>query len=387
MRVLFTNAGSAGHFGPLIPFARAVLDAGGDVLVATKASMAGMVEAAGFEVWPLAEASPADRGPIFGQAFQLDHDAANELVAREVFGRLDTAATLPGVLEACATWRPDVVVHEPAELAAVLVAEHLGIPRARVGIVLGATEEQFRYFTAQGVAELRAELGLAPDPDGEAIAAAPYLTLTPSALEDPAAPGPADALRFREEVPAANELPDWWPGNDAPLLYVTFGSVAAAMGFYPAVYRAAVDALAGLDVRILLTTGHAADPAELGALPSNVHVERWVPQADVMPQASAMVVHGGFGTVRAALCAGLPLAVAPLFADQPYNARRVAAMGAGIAIEGGPGALAGLGHAVRTILDDPSYAAAASAVAADAATLPPVTEAVSALQALAAAPA
>ena len=56
-----------------------------------------------------------------------------------------------------------------------------------------------------------------------------------------------------------------------------------------------------------------------------------------MPHAAAMVCHGGFGTVRAGLAAGVPLAVLPLFADQPDNARRVAELGAGIALDDGAG--------------------------------------------------
>ena len=52
-----------------------------------------------------------------------------------------------------------------------------------------------------------------------------------------------------------------------------------------------------------------------------------------------MVCHGGFGTVRGGLTAGVPMAVLPLFADQPYNAARVAEIGAGIALDaaGRPG--------------------------------------------------
>ena len=114
-----------------------------------------------------------------------------------------------------------------------------------------------------------------------------------------------------------------------------------------------------------------------------MHVERWVPQADVVPHAAAMVCHGGFGTVRGAVSAGLPLVVVPLFADQPYNARRVASLGAGIALDGGPAAVAGVGKAVERILADPSYAAAAGDVAAEARALPPVDAAVGVLTDLA----
>ena len=53
----------------------------------------------------------------------------------------------------------------------------------------------------------------------------------------------------------------------------------------------------------------------------NVHVARWVPQADVMPHAAAMICHGGSGTVtRGRWRPACPLACVPLFADQPHNA-------------------------------------------------------------------
>jgi UDP:flavonoid glycosyltransferase YjiC (YdhE family) len=43
--------------------------------------------------------------------------------------------------------------------------------------------------------------------------------------------------------------------------------------------------------------------------------------------------HGGSGSTLGALAAGVPLAVLPLFADQPQNARRGAEVGAGVAVE------------------------------------------------------
>jgi MGT family glycosyltransferase len=131
-------------------------------------------------------------------------------------------------------------------------------------------------------------------------------------------------------------------------------------------------------VRVLVTIGRDRDPAELGPVPGNVHVERWVPQAAV-PHAAAMVCHGGFGTVRAGLTAGMPMAVLPLFADQPYNARRVAELGAGIQVDGAEG----IADAVRALLDDPRYARGAAAVAEEVRSLPTVDTAVGILRDLA----
>jgi UDP:flavonoid glycosyltransferase YjiC (YdhE family) len=85
-----------------------------------------------------------------------------------------------------------------------------------------------------------------------------------------------------------------------------------------------------------------------------------------------MVCHGGTGTVRGGLAAGVPLAVLPLFADQPYNAARVAELGAGIALEPGPAAMA---DAVRALLGDPGYAEQAALVADAIRALPSVDDA------------
>ena len=91
----------------------------------------------------------------------------------------------------------------------------------------------------------------------------------------------------------------------------------------------AADALGRLPVRGLVTTGPAVDPAAIRA-PANVSVRRWVRHADVLPYCSAVLTHGGHGTVIKALAAGVPLVVAPLGRDQPDNAARVVHAGAGL---------------------------------------------------------
>jgi MGT family glycosyltransferase len=170
-----------------------------------------------------------------------------------------------------------------------------------------------------------------------------------------------------------------------PLVYLSFGTVLPKDG-YPDMYRAAIDALAGLPIRLLVTIGRDADPAELGGLPPWVHVERWVPQAAVMPHAKAMVGHGGAGTTLAALAGGVPQVLLPVFADQPINAARVAEFGAGLALEMTPDGLGRLRAAVSEALEDPRYRSAARRVADEIALLPPVDEAVGLLESVGSGP-
>jgi UDP:flavonoid glycosyltransferase YjiC (YdhE family) len=82
------------------------------------------------------------------------------------------------------------------------------------------------------------------------------------------------------------------------------------------------------------------------------------------------------------LAAGVPMAVVPLFADQPWNAERVDALGAGIALEGGPEAIARLRDAVVRLTGDPGYRSTAQRIAAEMRALPPVDAAVGVVRGL-----
>jgi UDP:flavonoid glycosyltransferase YjiC (YdhE family) len=379
MRVLITTTGSAGHFGPLVPFARAVEAAGGDVLVATRESTAPQVRAAGYAVAPFADSADPEREAIFDGLWDLSNDDASIRVVSEVFGRIDARAALPSLRATIARWRPDAILQEAYEFGGALAGADAGVPVVRVGIGLSSVERLVMPATEAALEDVRAEAGLRPGgPSG-------YFTLTPPLLEDPAAPGSPGAHRFRERDGAAPApLPDWWGGSRDPLVYLTFGTVAPEMPFFPTLYVGAIEALAPLPVRVLVTIGRDRDPRDLGPLPANVHVERWLPQADVLPHVAAMVCHGGAGTVRGGLTAGVPMAVLPLFADQPYNAARVAELGAGIALAQGPGGIAGLAGAVEALLGEPRYAAGAAAVADDVRALPTVDTAAEILRGLAA---
>jgi len=124
----------------------------------------------------------------------------------------------------------------------------------------------------------------------------------------------------------------------------------------------AADALGRLPVRGLVTTGPAVDPAVISA-PENVSVRRWARHADVLPCCSAVITHGGHGTVIKALAAGVPLVIAPLGRDQPDNAARVVHAGAGLRVRKNASART-MQEAIKRILDDDRYKAAAGRMAA-----------------------
>lgn len=387
MRALFSSTRGAGHFNPLVPFARAFERAGHEVLVAGPQGLGDPVDAAGFAFRQF-DSPPEDvLGEIWARVPQLPPDEANVVVIGEIFGRLNTQAALPELRAAVEDWRPDVVLHDPNEYAAALVAESLEIPHARVAISLASTEELSLGISGPKLDEIRQAEGLAADPRGEWLRRSPFLSVFPATLDDGAQP---DTHRFRDPdwAAPARELPAWWPGREGdPLVYLTFGSVAGGFAETLPAYELALSAVADLPVRVLLTVGRELDLDALSEVPDNVHVERWVPQQDVLAHSAAAVVHGGSGSTLGAIAAGVPLVVVPLFADQPMNARRIAEVGAGLAVEPDranvQATLEPLRSAIETVLEDPAYGERARAIADEVRAEPPVDEAVPLLQSLA----
>ena len=66
VRVLLATTANDGHFGPLMPFLRALTAAGHEVRVAAPVSFAPAVERAGLRHEPFADAPPHLIGPVMG---------------------------------------------------------------------------------------------------------------------------------------------------------------------------------------------------------------------------------------------------------------------------------------------------------------------------------
>jgi UDP:flavonoid glycosyltransferase YjiC (YdhE family) len=380
VRVLFSSTRGAGHFNPLVPFVRAFERGGHEVLVAGPPVLADAARGAGFDFRRFDPPPEDELGEIWARVPELPQEEANRVVVSEIFGRLNTTAALPGLRAAIEEWRADVVLRDPNEYGSALAAELHGIPHARVAISLVSVEELGIGIAAEAVDAIRREEGMSPDPAGDRLRTAPYLSTFPRSLDDGDAP---DTHRFHDpewDAPAG-DLPDWWPGReDQPLVYVTFGSVAGQFPQALPVYGLAVRAVEDLPARVLLTVGRDLDLDALPSAPDNVRVERWVPQQDVLGHAAAAVVHGGSGSTLGAIAAGVPLVVVPLFADQPQNAARVAEVGVGVAVvpdrDAPEAALSPLREAILELLRDESYRERAAALAAESRAQPVVDEVV-----------
>ena len=212
--------------------------------------------------------------------------------------------------------------------------------------------------------QARAELGLAPLGglfDLAATAGRILVCTSPSYDFGAAAvPGNVRYVGPQLDDTAGEPRDDPWAGpDDRPLVLVSLSSTVMRQ---EGLLQRTADALAQVPVRALVTTGPAVDPVVIRAA-RHVTVQRWARHADVLPHCSAVVTHGGHGTVMKALAAGVPLVVVPLGRDQPDNAARVVQAGAGLRVRKNASA-ATLREAIGRVLDDDRYRAGAGRMAA-----------------------
>lgn len=130
------------------------------------------------------------------------------------------------------------------------------------------------------------------------------------------------------EPPAA--VPPWVEEPGDPFVLVTTSSEYQAD---EGLARAAIAGLAAEPYRVVVTM--PAGVPDLGPLPANVRVERFVPHSAVLSRAVVAVTHGGMGATQKALAAGVPCVVVPFGRDQLEVAARVAHAGAGVRLAKG----------------------------------------------------
>jgi UDP:flavonoid glycosyltransferase YjiC (YdhE family) len=390
MRILFTFAGGSGHLDPLVPFARAAAAAGHVVAFAGRPWMVPTVRALGFDVFTAG--SDAGLTPVRRPLLPVDMER-EERDLRDGFARRIARERAVDLLPLCGSWRPDALVSEETDFGAMVVAERLGIPHATV--LVNASGSFVRPdVVAEALDELRALHGLGPDPDltmpSRHLALSPF----PPSLRDPAFPLPATGHAIRPAAldAAPGDGPPYWltrpsappaPSMAAaarPVVYVTLGTV------FPMesgdLFSRVLDGLEDQPMDLVVTVGRDMDPTELGPRPSNVRIERYLPQASLLPHCSVVVAHGGSGSVVGALAHGVPMVLIPMGADQPLIAARCEALGVARVLDPIAATPRDVREAVWALLSDPAYGAAAMRLRGECLALPGRARAVELLEGL-----
>jgi MGT family glycosyltransferase len=362
MRVLQVIWDGGGNAPPQLAIARELVERGHEVTVLAHRVQRPKVEATGarfaaYRHAPEGDASRPETDLLRDWEARTPLGAFARLRDRVMFG--PAAAFARDVAESLGDAPADVVAWDYLLPGAAVAAEAAGTPsaavvhtvyplpaagappfgpglkpmhgpagRARDAVVARALARLF----APGLAPLnraRAEHGLPPLQDAYdglrradrlLVMTAPELDLARDLPDNVRYAGP-----LRAPVSRAWESP--WPDDDPrPLVLISFSTTFMGQS---ALAQRALDAVAALPVRALLTTGPAIDGSRLRR-PPNAEIRDFVPHADVLPHAALMVTHAGLGTVHAALTAGVPLVCVPGGRDQPDTAARVVHHRAGV---------------------------------------------------------
>jgi MGT family glycosyltransferase len=414
-RYLFTTWEGGGHVQPMLLVARDLAARGHAVLVVSdpcNASDAAALDVP-FRAWTTA---PFQIGKSRDDDRLKDHEADNPLaVIQRLLDRVIAGPALAyatDTLAAIDAFAPDVVVSQELLLGPMAAAEARDLPLALLaaniwslptmagappfgaGMLPAANDEEqamhvmvgqmSRTFFQAGLPDLnaaRAALGLTPLEDlfAQLDVAKAILLATSKAFDFAPDPLPAPFVHVGPYLadPAWVE-PFAPPPGDAPLVVVSFSSLYQAQ---EPVLRAIIAALGQLPVRGVVTTGPTIDPAEFAA-PDNVAVVRSAPHGALLKAAAVFVTHAGHGSTLRPLMAGVPLLCLPMGRDQNDNAARVAHRGAGLTLPA-DASVEAIAVAVRRLLDEPAFKAAAQTLGAAIRADEAARDAAAALEALA----
>ncbi|MEV0393309.1 glycosyltransferase [Polymorphospora rubra] len=376
MRILLTCQPITSHLVPaLVPLAHAALAAGHRVAVATAASMATELARHGVPHLPLPRVPGLEQlrtDPALADEFGLPkvlmapgsrtvEPAVARQIARAYAGPV-AGRFAADLLAAAPTFRPDVIVREPAEFGGYLAAERLGIPHATVDIAPYALTELPVVHDA--VDAQRVVLGLPPVDDPRHPHRYLLAALLPPRWYPPELRLPT-TRHYRVPVPEEEPEPAGGPGGDPdrPLVLASLGSLALTLPGMADLLPVIVRALGALPCRAVVTLGGQAQlAATIGPVPDNVRVEPYVAQAELLARCDLFVTHAGYSAIREAVAAGVPMVTLPVVADQPANAARVAELGLGRTLPIEDLTADTVVRACAAVLADPGYATRVAAL-------------------------
>ncbi|MFD8338130.1 nucleotide disphospho-sugar-binding domain-containing protein [Streptomyces solisilvae] len=429
MRVLFTTWASGAHLVPMVPLARALLEAGHQVRVAVPSACAAAVARAGLVpvqicALPMAVVRAPDAARRPRGVWPTDWPVRPAALTPEQHGVLRACgdrqvriaeAMAQGLVAFARCWQPEVVVHDASAYAGTVAAGALGVPAVGQlwgsAAVLRLDRQRLEGPPLPGYARLMRRYGADPsrEPDLWLDPCPPSLALPsrarrlpvrflPQGGSPPGSPGATRPLRLPnslDEAPspygarragpylgrrAAASNGRRGPGGPRRSGPVRVCAAWDDAGGPPDAVRVALCAAEARGVEVV-RVGSAAE----GRPPAG-------PLHRVLPGCRALLHQGGGASVLAAAMAGVPqLVVAPRLEHQ-LNGARLARAGAGMylpadALDGtrrGAGAAgARLALDLFALLEQPSYVAAAHVLRREALAMPGPDKAVRAVTRLA----
>lgn len=395
--ILIASCPPVGHIAPLLNVARGLVARGDSVTVLTSARHADKIRATGAEPRPLPLVADYDdsafdaelpgRAETSGIArinFDVEHvfvrplphqfNALRELMADNDYDAILTDAfflgTLPLLLDDTAM-RPPILSYTTTPLFLTSRDTAPGGPgitpmpgalgRLRNRVLTAVVQNVLLRPSHRAAERMLAALGLPPLPvfvlDCGVLADRVIVPTIPE-FEYHRSDLPAHVRFVGSVSPLPSDdftAPRWWDvlHSGRPVVHVTQGTVDNAD--LTRLIEPTIEALAGEDVTVIVTTGGRPLSQIRIPLPANTFAAKYLPHDVLLPMVDVMVTNGGYGAVQRALSDGVPLVVAGQTEDKPEVAARVEYFGAGINLRTGTPTPAEVRRAVADILGNTSY--------------------------------
>jgi len=404
MRVLFTTFAWPSHYFPMVPLAWALRAAGHDVRMTSQPDLLPAMRDSGLLATAVGRdldvANPPHReSPVpvpapsvqrtdrvfdnlvtgFAGAHRVHSpDAARRIEdeARSMFRTVwadRSSAGSPGLAVYCdvaeamvddllalaRTYRPDLIVYNPLTFAGPIVAKLVGVPAVRNVFAPDAT--YFMVGDTPGLGALLRRCGL----DEVDLIGTSTVDSCPPSLQFPEYVVPTHRI-FVRHIPyhGLAEIPQWLSDPpDRPRICLTWGTsndrILGEKAFLPGELLDGAAKLADeRDAELVLAITASQRPL-LPDLPTAVRIVESVPLNALLATCDAIIHQGGTGTLLTALRHGLPQLVLPQLLNQPANACRLVASGAGRTLAATGLAAADLVATGHELLDEPAYRTAA----------------------------
>jgi UDP:flavonoid glycosyltransferase YjiC (YdhE family) len=363
MRILFTASGLPSHFFVLPPLAWAARAAGHEVQIAVPPAMCPAAASSGLPVLPAGR--PMDFNAEYRKGPAAGNPASGQADPKQLFAQI--AEDMSGELVSFARqWQPDLVVWEPTCFAGPVTAAAVGVPSVRQlwgpDIVGRGTSSRERMPARVG--ELIEQYGANLDDLAE------WRTLDPCppALQVPHS-APWQHVRYVPFSTAAQVAPAMLARPTRPRIVVTLGMTLAdlvgARGMLaPGVVRALTGT--GAEIVVAMPSSQAAAFAAAGPWPDEVKVVQDCPLTVLLEDATAVVHHGGAGTLLSAAQAGVPQLITSVLPDGLFYGKLLASSGAGLRLNAAEASSDDIATAVGRLCAEPEFARAAFGLQEDA---------------------
>lgn len=361
MRILFTTYSDRSLLLSMVPLAWALRAGGHEVRVASTPNLTDVITGAGLPAVPVGRddgfsrmlaAEPASL--LTGLLQPYDVAAAPELATWEYmrsgyetivrwWHKTANVPMIPDLVDFARQWRPDLVLWEPNTFAGAIAAKASGAAHGRLlwsVDVFGVAREHYL--------RLKADRNEAADPLAQWLST--YADHYGFAFTEELVTGSftidqlPDSMRMEARLrylpmqympyggPAV--VPPWLRSPaERPRVAITLGITSIArFGSYNIDVGELLDALADLDIEIVATIAEQ-EQRNLSSVPPNTRLVPYVPLQALAPTCSALIQHGGPGTLLTAARHAVPQLLLPWEFDAPELARRFAAQGAGISVE------------------------------------------------------